>query len=441
MVWVSTAGAGLVVASCSAPLKSPEELQVEPDSTVGTVLTASWETDVPARGRIRYGVVGEPARETPWEPEAVTDHRIEVRGLPANHEVELIGIDDTGHETPLWRGTTSGPPSDWPGFVVSETAASFEGWLLTSIAGATSGIALIDPQGRLCWWWKSGGAEVRSTRALMKFNKDGFYASLSPNSNEGNQEVVEVSWSGLVARRMDATGFYHDFLERPDGRLAAILQTPHGDEFGTCLGHGIAEFNFGEPLEAAWDSWDYFSAIDDTCPGGDSSLAHMNAIDYDPVRDEYTVGSRNFSTVVVVGADDFTMREAIGRAGTIKPTEMGDSTFHQHQFQWIEDDRLLLFDNGSTSIGRDTRIVEWEIDRAAGTFSAGWTHQPSPPINVYALGDVERLGNGNTLIDWTTSGMLQEVSPAGEVVWQLAMPLGYGFGYLQHVEQLYADEE
>jgi len=58
-----------------------------------------------------------------------------------------------------------------------------------------------------------------------------------------------------------------------------------------------------------------------------------------------------------------------------------------------------------------------------------WEFEPDPTLWIYCLGDVSRLPNGNTLITWGTSGRIEEVTPEGETVLQIDLPLGAGFGY------------
>jgi hypothetical protein len=66
-----------------------------------------------------------------------------------------------------------------------------------------------------------------------------------------------------------------------------------------------------------------------------------------------------------------------------------------------------------------------------------WSYQSKACYKVYFLGDAERLHNGNTLINWSTSGHLEEVTRAGASVWNLRAQLGAGFGFIDRVQSLY----
>jgi hypothetical protein len=53
------------------------------------------------------------------------------------------------------------------------------------------------------------------------------------------------------------------------------------------------------------------------------------------------------------------------------------------------------------------------------------------------LGDVQRLPNGNTLVAYSTSGVLHQVNAAGELVQELTWPIGGAFGFVNHRPSLY----
>lgn len=53
------------------------------------------------------------------------------------------------------------------------------------------------------------------------------------------------------------------------------------------------------------------------------------------------------------------------------------------------------------------------------------------------MGDVHRFESGNTLVTFSYSGQVHEVSPDGEVVWKVSTSAGGALGYLVPVEDLY----
>ena len=47
------------------------------------------------------------------------------------------------------------------------------------------------------------------------------------------------------------------------------------------------------------------------------------------------------------------------------------------------------------------------------------------------------LSNGNRLLAFGTSGIIREVTPQGEVVWELQSPLGTAFGRVMALQEFY----
>ena len=55
---------------------------------------------------------------------------------------------------------------------------------------------------------------------------------------------------------------------------------------------------------------------------------------------------------------------------------------------------------------------------------------------VLVWGYLARGNDGHTLVTFSTAGLVHEVTPDGEVVWELAMGLGGALGYMTWVESL-----
>jgi hypothetical protein len=91
----------------------------------------------------------------------------------------------------------------------------------------------------------------------------------------------------------------------------------------------------------------------------------------------------------------------------------------QHQPTALANGRLLLFDNG----GARGYSQVLEVDPASGAVAWAW---PDPPaaeaLYSKTLGSCQRLPNGNTLVTESENGRALEVTPAGEVVWELRSP-------------------
>jgi hypothetical protein len=91
----------------------------------------------------------------------------------------------------------------------------------------------------------------------------------------------------------------------------------------------------------------------------------------------------------------------------------------QHQPTLLAGGNLLVFDN--VGLGDRSRVLE--IDPATQEVAWSW---PNPPhaSQLYSktLGSCQRLSNGNTLITESENGRAVEVTPEGDVVWEMLSP-------------------
>jgi hypothetical protein len=90
----------------------------------------------------------------------------------------------------------------------------------------------------------------------------------------------------------------------------------------------------------------------------------------------------------------------------------------QHDAQFLDDGRLLLFDNGC---GRQvSRAIEYDpVTQAVAWYYQG---EPGKPFFVGFRGGSQRLPNGNTLIVDSERARLWEVTRTKDVVWEWGIP-------------------
>lgn len=108
-------------------------------------------------------------------------------------------------------------------------------------------------------------------------------------------------------------------------------------------------------------------------------------------------------------------------ARSLKPLAQGP-WMRPHDPQLLPDGRLLVFDNlGGLGAGTTSRILE--LDPSSGRVLWSYEGSPGAPFVCAAKGHVQRLANGNTLIEQTYSARVFEVDPSGEVVWDWRNPI------------------
>ncbi|MFQ6031114.1 MAG: hypothetical protein ACE5Q6_26930, partial [Dehalococcoidia bacterium] len=94
---------------------------------------------------------------------------------------------------------------------------------------------------------------------------------------------------------------------------------------------------------------------------------------------------------------------------------------HQHHPTYLDNGRVLLFDNGAHRRGvNHSRVLEMEPE----TNEIAWEYHGDPIISFYSynISGAERQPNGNTLICEGAPGRIFEVTPQGQIVWEYINP-------------------
>ena len=61
----------------------------------------------------------------------------------------------------------------------------------------------------------------------------------------------------------------------------------------------------------------------------------------------------------------------------------------------------------------------------------------SDQAGLTMLGQAHRLESGNVLVNYGGKGIIREITPEGEVVWELSSPLGTWFGNARVADSLF----
>ena len=187
------------------------------------------------------------------------------------------------------------------------------------------------------------------------------------------------------------------------------------------------------------------------------NFTHVNSIDYHADLDQILVSVRQFNEIWVIDHSTTTAEAAAhtggnsGKGGDLlyrwgNPAAYGrgDASdrvfFYQHDARWIPAGspgagKITVFNNGVGRPGTEFSTVE-EIQppvdelgnyllpggQSFGPASPDWTYNAPSENFSPLLSGAERLPNGNTLITYGVSGVVSEVTAAGEEVWRYVSP-------------------
>lgn len=183
-------------------------------------------------------------------------------------------------------------------------------------------------------------------------------------------------------------------------------------------------------------------------PTQTANWLHINSIDYHAGRDEILLVSRLLSEIWIIPHSPDRNGDFLYRWGNPQVYRMGtpadQKLFFQHNAHWIPagyagEGRILVLNNG---VGRGyTSADEWEPP-------AGYFREPEQPFGLaqptwtvgenfgstfftQVAGSVQRMPNGNTVLGLSNAARAVEVTPEGEIVWDMNLSIGEtgGFSY------------
>ena len=341
-----------------------------------------------------------------------------------------------GFSQQLNYNITVNDPGAWPVNLFFQQGGEPPGW--TSPPPAPKPVKIIDSLGVEIFsenWGKKGwDFKVNYNNRLSYFDRDtkGWFI-MDSLQNEIDSVYCQ---NGYVADN-------HDFLALPNGNyvLFAYDVQPYamdtvvvgGDPNALVEGLIIQELDSNHNLIFEWRSWDHFHVTDNTylAPWNSSSLAfiHANAIDID-FDGHFIFSSRNLDEITKIHR---TTGEIIWRWGGSQNdfVFVNDYPFtHQHAIRSLGGNRYILYDNGNFSgqylNGNNlSRAVEYELDTVLMTATKVWEFVHPDSLYTPSIGGVQRLPNGNTLINFgnlqmfNMGSIITEVDSNNQIVFQL----------------------
>ena len=305
----------------------------------------------------------------------------------------------------------------------------YRGYTLTSNVGGKHA-HLLDMEGRVCHRWQL--AEGIEYAYLLDYGN--LLVRTHPPEDGGGAEriggssaaILELDWDSNVVWAYRDPMLHHDYHRLTNGNTLVLLFGIVPPELavrvkGGMTGGEAPEKMFGDVVKEIapdgsvvdeWRSWEHLDVDEDViCPLDERrEWTHGNSLNVTP-EGHLLVSYRLTSTVGIV---DRRSGNFIWKWG---PGEI----YHQHHPTWLENGRVLLFDNGGHR-PRSTYSRVLEVDPSDN--SIAWAYRGDPPISFHSpnISSADRLPNGNTFICEGAPGRAFEVTPTGEIVWEYVNP-------------------
>jgi len=205
---------------------------------------------------------------------------------------------------------------------------------------------------------------------------------------------------------------------------------PSGKVDANVMGTVIQEMDSTKNLIFEWKSLDHLPVID--CKGQDLTAQNIDYIHTNSLCIEsdttLIMSNRHLNELTKISR---TTGNVIWRMGlnsennqfTFPNDSMGFS--YQHHARLLPNGNITLFDNGNFRKDgvKFSRACEYKIDELNKTATLVWQYRNTPDNISSAMGSVQRLDNGNTLIDWGASyPNVTEVDSVGNKVFEMSFP-------------------
>lgn len=341
------------------------------------------------------------------------------------------------HQSILKRGTTNDTlPLDFPYIVTSVTGATAPGYLFLANNNAASSapyLMIVDNHGNPIFYRKMGGwcldFKIQPTGQLSYYDMsrekffviDSTYA-VTDSLGCGNGYATDPH-----DLRMMTNGHALLLGDDPE-KVDMSTVVPGGNLSATVIGIIVQELDSRKNVVFQWRSWDHFQITDATHEDLTAALVdyvHSNALELDS-DGNILLSNRHMDEITKI---DRGTGQIIWRWGgknnqfTMLNDSMGFS--HQHAIRMLDNGDIVMFDNGNFHSPNFSRAVEYSIDESNKSASLVWQYRNTPDIYGNAMGYVQRLPGGNTLIGWgTASTAVTEIAPDGSKVFELSFDPG-----------------
>lgn len=422
----------LLLAACA---KSPEivgDAEAHVSERVATVLHVTVSTRHDAEVYVEFG------EDTSYGQRSATsigtDHDVPLVGMPSDTPVHWRAVIDGEPQGDHTTSTDLLPP-ELPALTTTVDEATWPGFLVMTLLGTWEGPVVLDRHGRIVWYAFAEDNLTSAIRAHPSVDGDGVVYNTIVSEAVPTGTINFLDWDGELRRKVELEAHSHDFVQLDDGTLVAIRISKQQVGSELVVGDAVVTVSPDGTEAELWNAFDWFDPITTGTDRVDG-WTHANALGYDAEAGVIQVGIRNLETIVSIDPQSGELLDAFGG-------EVNDGwTFadaprpfsYQHQFQ-LTQDRALVFDNGYASYD-DSRVVEYALDADTRTATQVWEYHFEPNQWLIALGDVDRLDDGSTLIAWDLGGRLEQVDADGELIWQVEADVGSAFGYIHRVDAL-----
>lgn len=251
---------------------------------------------------------------------------------------------------------------------------------------------------------------------------------------------------------------HHEYEYNPnDNTIFTLGRTSVEIEGVKYLYDTIDEYNMTGHLIWSLDTRTFIN-VSQYCPFNDTigiyaDLTHGNTVFFDADEDVFYFNARNVNTFYKIDHRSGEVIWGLGQYGDFSlydknKDKKNNLFYHAHAIEKVDNNTFILFDNDLHNFTNPnnyhSRILEIVINEDTMTANESWTWISPQDYYSRRWGDADRLPNGNRIgtfgtpihIDDTIGARIVEISPQGEIVWEMNFPKGensYGIYRMERI--------
>ena len=415
---------------------APHSVSARLHEGYGSLVYVAWEQPAAATAWVEFSVDEGAWLSTPPEAVDAGPQEALLLGVPYGHEVTFrVGSDggggvlltDTDSVTtdPLPEGAhapdaVEGDPAGWDAdrpyvFLSMESTEGYGYWAM-----------IVDRQGRVVWARENSlftislHPRVASDGAALLIDESTFWTLFDEGADS---RVVRTRLDGSGEEVYATPGLHHPFTDTADGSIIWAAVDGQDERLMRLRPDGVEElvFDCGE-FRRGLEVYSYCGS---------------NTVWWNEADDTFLYSLYSLETVVEVDAATGEALRWFGHvpgAWSFSPTE---SAFWWQHGGYYTDAGTFLTSSKYIDGGQETVVREYELDAASEALVEVWSFGEGEGVYGDVMGEAHRLPGGNTLHNYGSAALLREVTPAGEVVWEVSWDAEF-MGRSEPVGDLYA---
>jgi hypothetical protein len=361
-----------------------------------------------------------------WEPIAKKTDFTPIRQNKSSHSLQ------TNEEGVVILNGVS-VPSDFPCIEIFHSDNPDPGYIFCNYQGSRYYNLILDNQGNPYFYWivpdDRRDFKVQPNNTLTMTVRQGF----------GGGGYIAVDNTYTVVDTFFAPPGYqidehelvvlengHYLVTAMDRRQMDMSQLVSGGKSNAWVtGYHLIEMDSRDEPVFIWRCWDHYEVTDAeyvNLTQWNIDFLHTNSIAVD-LDGHYLICPKLLNEITKINRKT---GEIIWRLGGKKNqfelVGFEDNPFYmQHSIRVLPNGHYTVFDNGNYHNPHFSRALELKVDETAMTATKVWEFRDTPDKQSYYQGNVQRLPNGNTLINWGMAHLpsLTEVRPDGSKAFEM----------------------